>query len=138
MIEVYCDNYDCAHCDINRDCCTLSILQIDACGDCASYEEYIDESPRFEFWKCMKDKKTKEIFRKKGSGRKIEIGGLTFYTENSERRSENQTFVTEEKTGASCGSVTEARDNIEKIKYLVSKMRNVLDFPIREEREGKQ
>lgn len=23
MIEVYCDNYDCAHCDINRDCCTL-------------------------------------------------------------------------------------------------------------------
>lgn len=136
MTEVFCDNYDCAYCDINHDHCTLDMVFIDGCGDCASYEEYQDKSPKFEFWKCCFDRKTNEKYRKKCFGRKIEIDGLTFYTEVNERYTEDLTNITEEKTGLLCNSITYAKGNIEKIKHYISTLPNVLEFPIREENEN--
>lgn len=106
-MTVYCLNEDCVYNDgirCTRNCISVGENYENGCEDYKSYlytKQYQDV-----FYKCVKTESGK-IGALKSRGKRIEYDGYIFFTQNKEGE---EMFVTDEKTGLSCGRFEKLKD----------------------------
>lgn len=131
MAEIKCFQTDCWYC---RDrMCTHP--ELDFIGDeCTTYIDRCDPAVnpeyRCEFWSGCQTKRGVK-FRVKQQGKRIVYNGFVFYTHDDDRF-EQETYVTEERTGADCGRLARLKEKWDVFLAGIALLENVKDFPIGE------
>ena len=134
MTNVFCNEIFCIN-NIGNICqCENIDINLDV-KYCGSHEDYSESSDyQEEFWIAYKDTPYSEAVREKRKGKKNELFGLTFYTENDDRCHE-ECLLTEARTGIACGSLKDIEIHIATIKAKMLSYPAVLDLEIRESNE---
>lgn len=123
--------------------CKYSVLgicnrsNVEMCsGSCCDSDAYsAEDNPEYQspYWIQVKNYEDNRFYRKERKGKRVEIGGLVFYTECDDRYSQDIPY-TEEITGALAqGPITE--EKIEKIKRKLKDTTPVMELPIYYENE---
>lgn len=130
MPEVYCDIKDCSH-NWSR-VCTNHIISISD-GECLDRIEYCkDAKYRRTFWIATKNRKETSPYREKRRGKRILVDSHVFYTDDDDRYPDS-CYVTEERTGANCGSLSFVREHIQKVMESAAELPDVMTYPERKE-----
>jgi hypothetical protein len=113
MTKIICGDTDCL--SNENGICAESAIHFERFEDCENYRSYKEaEEYRTEFWiACGKRRtlsgeleKDVEPYRLKCVGKKLELFGLTLYTQNDDRRP-FECGLTEERTGYSVGRLSD-------------------------------
>lgn len=111
-------------------------MSVEGCESWVKYPAPNDPGYQEEYWISTNvyDPKTKErkAHRQKLKGKKIEFGGLTFYTRDDIRYGYFGCVFTEERTGCACPGDRINEEGIEKIKEALPKYPDVMSLPVYE------
>ncbi|MCM1055623.1 MAG: hypothetical protein NC394_08895 [Bacteroides sp.] len=142
MPYVNCENTECVYCSQNRECLYNSNIWVGDvyCAGCSEYSSYRNtEDYQTEFWKTYPIRGQEGKYeRKKAIGKRIEINGREFFTEDNPNYDEKNMRVTDGETGAFCGYISSVKENWEKLIKQIGEIKknnfsNVLELPIKEE-----
>jgi hypothetical protein len=126
MAIVNCDNTKCLWCE--REVCQAEKINLSSYGTCWTEEDITDgEEYQEEYWIRTKHGDG-TILRQQKHGKKVELCGLTFYTEDDIRteKDRDQARMTEATTGYACVPYSKIEANIEHIKQEIAKV----DIPL--------
>ena len=102
MTRINCDMEDCVHIDKDRVCQKdhiFLILNDHLSAECEDYKDItLGEDYQEKYFLRCKIEKTGRVEKREAKGKKIEMHGLTFYTQE-DIRFRNDYRMTEEKTG---------------------------------------
>lgn len=147
MTKVFCK----AACTYSIDgiCANNEILMdIEGCESWKEYPQPDDPEYQSEFWMAMRFNKRSEKtvdgekftygpveVRTKCKGKKVEFGGLTFYTRDDVRYGLENADFTEEKTGMKIPGYVMNLKDIETVKQRVNEKPSVMELPEYKEEE---
>lgn len=107
MPKVHCDITTCNYCRKNGVtdfiCGCDEIEMIDE--QCNTFVAYVDMSPKYRetFWKRLASKKDKHECKKKSEkGKRYEMHGYVWFTENDDRWGTDEIWFTEQRSGMCC------------------------------------
>lgn len=125
MTIVRCLDRDCQHNQEDR--CERDRIEI-SCGECQNYENCRDQTRyKNKFWKACVDQ-SKVKYRIPCYGKRVEFGGMVFYTEDDDRWPDDMR-LTEGRTGYACGKFGDIGERIEKIKEDAKEIPDVVSLP---------
>lgn len=128
-MQVHCENTDCKHLNASY-LCTRNSVYIDEDGECIDFEHFADCKEYSEPYYIAVKMKNGNSGKALKYGKKIEINGYTFFTRSNYKVFGELCKITEERTGALCGSIRQLKDIFEKFKELESKAPSCASFPL--------
>lgn len=138
MTDIWCNNYDCLHCNPHTNLCQKKYVSVGEefeCG-CDDYESFLDcDEYREKFLKAVRTH-DKRAAKAVDYGKKIELNGRVFFTKEKIMEDESNT-VTDQRTGLLARSIAWLKDNWEKFIELEKKFVDVESLPLAVERDGK-
>ena len=122
---------------INGVCAREEIeMSVEGCESWKEYPQKNDPEYQNEYWistnVCDPMTKERKVYRVKRNGKKVEFGGLTFYTEEDIRYGYINVAFTEERTGVAVNGNYLNEEGIEKIKESSAKYPDVMSLPVYE------
>ena len=140
MPKVHCNITECEYCkkvgitDFICGCDEIEFVD----GECITYGPHIDMSSEYQetFWKRLASRKDgHECKRSAIQGKRYEMIGLVWFTDNDDRWGTDKIWFTEQKSGLACigGKITE--ENAVKIRKLVDSVCPVADLPVATEED---
>lgn len=139
MTKVRCYTSDCEFWtpgDVRSGFCGRDEIELDdTCGD---YVNHTDISPehRKTFWKRVRSRKDKHECKLSCEGKRFEICGLVWFTDQDDRWGIDELSFTEERSGLRCKGRDINEANIEKIKKILSTVSPVEDLPEATQEDG--
>ena len=109
MTKVHCRETTCEYWqkDSSREddgLCGLDEIEITTDIMCCSYRDHTDMSPEYRetFWKRICSRKDKHECRNEGRGKRYEMIGLIWFTDQDDRWGTDEIWFTEQRTGLRC------------------------------------
>ena len=127
MTNILCWRDDCKHLT-DGSVCGCDCISIDEDGECENFADYHEEAEwREVFWKRMLDRERNQECRVKALGKKHEICGRTFFTENIGVFAS----VTDAETGLIVGDLDRLDENlVENVKQKAGEWSPITDLPV--------
>ena len=127
MAIVFCDYSACEYWN-NQQCQAERIEISDSCLTFTAHTD-VDKEYRHEFWKRYLNNENGKTYRVASRGKRYEMLGFVFYTDEDDRWGIKTVSFTEEKSGlrALGGQITE--ENIEKIREGIETATPLMDLP---------
>ena len=139
MPIVSCDNEDCAFYDLETGNCTKDYISLDTETErnCADFVSFLSSKEYQEtYWITVAIKKNdSNLGRVKMRGKRIEINGVIFYTQDDTRLDENRIYLTDRETGVRAYTIEWIKENWDKFlkakeNYIKTHSFNLMDLPI--------
>ena len=129
MTKVLCWKDECKYLT-DGSVCGCALISLDEDGECETFEDYHnDKEWQTPFWKRMLDRERNQECRVKALGKKIEVGGRTFFMESRGYYA----HLTDAETGLICGDLARLNENddlVDKIKKKAEEYTPVMDLPM--------
>lgn len=127
MTQVFCEADDCKWCECGF--CKRGEITINCAWECDSFESYRDSYTDSYYIVCGTVEKPLRRLVKRG--KKFEYNGYVFYTKDR-IFSDEQYYVTEERTGIGCGVFAMLKDRWDKFLERIATYPDVSTYPIEE------
>lgn len=129
MTKVYCPRTDCAYCrpiegNSIDGLCGRDEIMLDGDLSCFSYDAYTEKAPEYQevFWKRIMSRSVAgRQCRKKATGKRYEKLGLTWFTDEDDRRGTAGLMFTEEVSGLGCKAEFINEGNLDRIRKSIKK-----------------
>lgn len=135
MTKVHCQETMCEYWrkDSSREddgLCSLNEIELDADNMCYSYRAHTDLSPEYRetFWKRMKSWADEHECKNEGRGKRYEMIGLTWFTDQDDRWGTDEIWFTEQRSGLRCQG-KDINENAELIREKVESVSPVENLP---------
>lgn len=109
MTKVHCQATRCEYWRKDRDgeycgLCSLEEIELDWDNMCDSYRNHVDLSPEYlePFWRRMSSRVDKHECRDEGYGKRYEMIGLVWFTQEDDRWGTDEIWFTEQRSGFRC------------------------------------
>ena len=133
MTKVVCGYSGCEYCA--RGICQKEEIEID--DTCLDWVSHVEISKEYNdiFYKHIRDNKTGEEYKKEARGKRYEMLGLVWYTDEDDREGIEEISFTEEVSGMRTKGRNITEENLPKIKKMLAEVKPVKDLPETREEE---
>ena len=130
MPTIWCYNEHCIHC--KNDNCIANVVEVNEDGECDTFENYLDtEEYRQKFYIAVKTENG--ICAKAVKyGKKLDINGVTFYTQSPPNESEEYIRITHGRTGYRCLTVSAVKAKFDLFIKRQEQVQSVHELPLAE------
>lgn len=134
MTRVYCNITRCEYC--RKEGATVFVCgrdEIELMDDnCITFSAHVDMSPEYliSFWKRMSSRQDKHECKKLcENGKRYDMIGLVWFTDQDDRWGTDEILFTEEKSGLGCKGRHIREKNAEKIREKIASVSPVSELP---------
>lgn len=133
MTKVVCGYSGCEYCA--RGICQKEEIEID--DTCLDWVSHVEISKEYNdiFYKHIRDNKTGEEYKKEARGKRYEMLGLVWYTDEDDREGIEEISFTEEVSGMRTNGRNITEENLPKIMKMLAEVKPVKDLPETREEE---
>lgn len=128
-MQVNCTNTKCEHLTVFNTC-GKSEISLDCAGTCRSFKHYSMSTGYQEPYYAVVKMANGEVGRVRKFGRKLEIFGYTFFTNDNYKLCGDQSGITEARTGCYIDTIAQFKANFAAFKLVESKLPSCDTYPL--------